>query len=334
MNRYGGFLEDISEKLKIVRGIQEKENIWYARTVYSISGLMGLASLWDAAEDNDNVSIQHFKHRVEKTLYAYCALYPEIKQLFPADLSIVSDEVYNIYVSTGHIYHSPNRIAPVPKSTASSGRVMFVRGLPVEENVYMSGLGTYLFNNILNDSTDVQLMFQLQNQRMDDFLKTVKSKAKWETMDDLQMWNYLRLTPPFKRGYWTDLPDKNIDISVLRSKDKFNSIYCLYRFENDQCFISQLKSWQSEKGKYRQISNAVLYDFGTLPATTYSVDGNIVHLHFKYLPPPSELNLIKLYSWPEEYVGLPHDFNRIMDKQVFFALKSVLEKVGYEFVEE
>lgn len=40
------------------------DNEWMCRVIYSIAGQMGLASLWDYDEDEDTVSIQHFKERI------------------------------------------------------------------------------------------------------------------------------------------------------------------------------------------------------------------------------------------------------------------------------
>ena len=47
-----------------------------------------------------------------------------------------------------------------------------------------------------------------------------------------------------------------------------------------------------------------------------------------------ELNFIKLYSWPTSCIELPHDFNRIFAKDVFYAVKTALEPIGYQFVKE
>ena len=39
---------------------EDKE--WICQTVYSLAGQMALASLWDHNDDNQSVSIQHFKN--------------------------------------------------------------------------------------------------------------------------------------------------------------------------------------------------------------------------------------------------------------------------------
>ena len=50
--------------------------------------------------------------------------------------------------------------------------------------------------------------------------------------------------------------------------------------------------------------------------------------------PPEEMNVIRLYSWPNTYINYPHNFNRVMTTNVFYDIRHVLEMLGYQFVEE
>ena len=74
------------------------DNEWMCRVIYSIAGQMGLASLWDYDEDEDTVSIQHFKERIAEIFAAYEELYPSIKFIFPEKKSDLIDEIYHIYL--------------------------------------------------------------------------------------------------------------------------------------------------------------------------------------------------------------------------------------------
>ena len=82
------------------------DNEWMCRVIYSIAGQMGLASLWDYDEDEDTVSIQHFKERIAEIFAAYEELYPSIKFIFPEKKSDLIDEIYHIYLRSGFFYHS------------------------------------------------------------------------------------------------------------------------------------------------------------------------------------------------------------------------------------
>ena len=77
-----------------------------------------------------------------------------------------------------------------------------------------------------------------------------------------------------------------------------------------------------------------MYNAGVLPPITYLVDGDIVDFKFGYLPPPAELYLWKLYSWPTTVLDLPKDFNRVSTKCIFESIAELMKKQGYAFVEE
>ena len=77
-----------------------------------------------------------------------------------------------------------------------------------------------------------------------------------------------------------------------------------------------------------------MYNAGVLPPITYRVDGDIVNFKFGYLPPPAELYLWKLYSWPTTVLDLPKEFNRVSTKCIFESIAELMKKQGYAFVEE
>ena len=121
---------------------------------------------------------------------------------------------------------------------------------------------------------------------------------------------------------------------MLRIGDIEPKLYYLYQQQNGKILVSQLPYWMVEKHRYRRLAAGCLRSFGTLPATKYHMDGNVVHIQIGYLFPPEELAFVKLYSWQESYYSIPSDFSRIMDKKIFFAIKEILEETGFEFIEE
>ena len=66
----------------------------------------------------------------------------------------------------------------------------------------------------------------------------------------------------------------------------------------------------------------------------YRYDGELVYVTFGYLPPPAELYLWKLYTWPTTVMTLPKDFTRVCNREVFEVLKYVMMQQGYIFTEE
>ena len=73
---------------------------------------------------------------------------------------------------------------------------------------------------------------------------------------------------------------------------------------------------------------------GVLPATRYSVKGEIVHLKLGYYYPLALQNLLLLYSWPvftQNKVSITYE--RIVDTNVFYALKELFMRLGFKFEE-
>lgn len=340
MTKRGGFLEEISRELNIPRGAEEQVESWYARIVYSISGRMALVSLWDIQEDSVPVSITHFKRRIEKTLYAYRILYPEICNILPKVTTEFCDsycnEIYRIYLESGQIYHAPQRIAPPIETAAGYKNIRFIRGAAPSHSIFFSGLGGYTIVPLVDKpeaAETVKQMFQLQEDNLSNYWNSVFEKAKWVPFDIISSCEFVNTKPPFTTGYWSNSLNSNSRVSVMRINTSNSYLYYLLRQDEGQTYASQLAEWQVLGGKSRHITNAFLKSLNILPPTKYHFDGEIVHLQLQYLLPALELNFLRLYSWPESFLGLPHDFNRIMSREVFFSIKSILETIGYQFIE-
>lgn len=334
MNQYNRLLGRIADEFHICQGKKEADECWKARVVYSLLGRMGYASLWDIREDFEPISVVHFKNRIESVLESYLEMYPELCLFFPQSVSELSTEIYNIFLDTGQMYHSSYRLAPAAKSVSEKNGIYFMRGMPLNRKQYISGIGSYSF---LEDEPDViksEDMFQLQKNTLVEQWEYSVSHAKWYPLDAKSGIEYLCIKPPSTYNYWIEKPNILGTVSLARIGLPGNKIYYLYKVESGKLLGSQLPRWMGIDNHYRVLSNACLASVGNLPASTYHVDGNVVQLRIHYLLPPKELNLIKLYSWPESFVDLPDDFFRIFDIQVFFAVKSILEPIGYTFIEE
>lgn len=110
-------------------------------------------------------------------------------------------------------------------------------------------------------------------------------------------------------------------------------IYYLYQYEGSVLRVSQLPGWRTDDYEYRSVATGNLMAQNTLPETVFRMDGNLVTIKIGYLFPPAEMNAIKLYSWPVSYVGLPHDFTRIMNRDVFEEFHLLLSGLGFHFKE-
>ena len=145
---------------------------------------------------------------------------------------------------------------------------------------------------------------------------------------------YLRMEPPFTYSYWVNRPYNNKDISIMRSGMKGAQIYYLYQYDGKDFFVHQLPEWQTADSAYRSLSNACLYVNGVLPPVRYRIDGETIRVRQNYLLPPAELNLIRLYSWPDNFGNVTSPFIRIMNRDVFEMIKAILTLQGYRFEKE
>lgn len=333
MNKYNNLLVRISEEYVIRKGKAEDQNQWKARLIYSFFGRMALASLFDIDEEETS-SIIHMKRRVEALLLNYLEMYPELNKYLPIDPSELSNEIYDIYLHTGVIYHEPNRVLMATKSEVSWEGIIFSRGFGIETPQNLSGLGAYRQTEPITNTGSLTDMFQLETSSLLKIWDYYLKNAEWREYHAEANVEYLRTIPPFSKGYWVDKPDTNGKISLFRSGFKGSKLYYLYRVEAGVVMASQLPQWLVEDYNYRLLANACLFNEGVLPPTTYKYDGELVYINFKYLPPPPELYLWKLYSWPASMVSLPKDFKRICVRKVFNAIKKEMQTKGYSFIEE
>lgn len=111
MNKYNGLLSSVSHQYHILKGIQEAENDWKTRLVYSICGMMAYASLWDDSEEQP-ISIVYLKRKVRNILENYKSIYPELSAYLPDTPDSLEIEIIKQFSMAGMVYHRPNRIAP------------------------------------------------------------------------------------------------------------------------------------------------------------------------------------------------------------------------------
>lgn len=332
MDKYNGFLYDAAKELNIKIGYREDAVTWKARIIYSILGRMALASLWD--REDELISITHFEGRIKELRKAYLKLYPEVGVIFTADSDKLAKEIYNIYLSTGFIYHSPYRIAPVPERVSSGSSIKFIKGANLKRDIFMSGLGTYI-NSYIEDirkTYDIEDIFGLQKENIADYSQRIINGADWSKMNNTDNVEYLREEAPFTGGYWKNEPEKDGRVSLLKV-NYLGSYSCYLYYYDKGLFVSSLSGWMTNEGEYRRIAVGMIKSRGRLPETLYKRDGDIVKIEINYLFPPSELNFIKLYSWPGNSRVIESKFKRVMQKDVFETIKAYLESIGYIFRE-
>ena len=331
MNKYNGLLLAVANKYHIHKGAQETENDWKTRLVYSICGMMAYASLWDNSEE-EPISIVHLKRKVRSMLANYKTMYPELSGNLPYVSEELENEIADQFLSTGVVYHRPNRIAPSMKHEEPFGDILFQRGIALDSISCVSGIGFYSKQYGVNNPDKIKAMFGLEQEKLQSLWRITLSAASWKSnLSFEQNTEYLRLKPPFSQGYWINKPDTTGTVSILRTGMKGSQLYYLYRYSGTTIEVSPLPQWQVESYNYRSLACACLSANGTLPPIDYFEDGALVHIRMNYLLPPRELEFLKLYSWPEICTSLPCNFRRKLSIEVFTAIKTILSDEGYKF---
>ena len=337
MEKFGRLLCNISDELNIRRGTSEGDENFKRRIIYSAISRTTYASLWDKDFDDEScVSVTHVKKKATELLNIYLQLYSEAR----IDIGL-PEELYKIFLTSGLIYHKAYRVTPSIYSEAVQGKILFLRGMPPSEKVFVSGAGFYRCNEKIFPSeeklSDIREMFGLSEKNLETVWQDLIDKSVWHVVEDWQDMEFLRVSPPFNKGYWQDKPERNGKISLARSSGQFEPrSYYSYKFSDGKFLCSQIPQWQTydehfQSSVYRKFSCACLAVLKTLPPTEFKTDGDIVQVKFKYLFPPSELCLMRLYSWPQFFDKFPNDFKRTFDTKIFFALKPLFEQLGYEF---
>lgn len=334
MKNYGGLLDIIAKDCNITKGFKEADEIWKQRIIYSAIGRLALASVYDLQEDDasapQSVSIKHMKNRIKDVCEMYSYLYPEILSEWNADN--LSDEMYELYTNAGYFYHVNYRVVPAMDVCATCFYIKYMRGSCFATGIKMSGLGMYMDSSEAGDVNEIKGMFGLEETTLDVLWKKVISGRAWRIGRENDV-EYMRVRPPFTKGYWEKrIPIKD-GISILRTCNDGRNLYYLYKLEDGNVYVRQLPDWMVVQKRYRVFMNACLKQYSTLPKINYVDYGDVVYVNFQYLLPYRELHFCKLFSWPQFFRGdkIQDDFNRIFSKNVFKSLKSILMKQGYSF---
>ncbi len=333
-------LNQILKQYHLKQGANESNSSYKVRIVYTVCGMMAYTSLLDEPRDeNPTISIDNLKGRIKAILDAYSFLYPEVQEVF-AELEEgdLEDYITNLFRDTGVVYHSPYRISmSVPHQALYQG-IQFERGIAPENISLVSGLGFYSkpLTKIDDPSARSALMdmFNIDTQTLDQSLDAIVENASWIKCDIAnQALEYLNPYHEKFHKYWIKETVQTPTIWLARRVKDGGAEYYLYKFSNDELEMSLLAPWMVESGYPTTISCALLKRFNHLPPIKYYVDGDLVHIALGYLLPKPELNLLMLYSWPDDMKRLRSPFRRSLNKDIFMALHDFLSHEGFSFTE-
>lgn len=334
MNKYNCLLSRIASDLNIRKGDTEIEENYKSRLIYSAVSRIGYSSLWDKLEEDVPVTIEHFKRRIEMTLNSYLKMYSEVESLYPERFDEISDYIYNTFLATGNVYHSPKRISPPANRQAFINGIEFHRGTSLSEKVSISGIGTFARKNSGNNTHTVSEMFGLMTHPIIDYWNHYSEQAEFTVLKTDNRFEFLNTKPSLRHSYWIEKPDIDTGISLMRTSAPGTKIYYFYMYNNNEVEASQIPYWLTENMNYLYLSNGLLSSKKVLPDIKYQIDGDISYLQIGYLLPPAEQNMIMLYSWPKTFLNVKSNFSRVIDTDVLQAIIGLLNQTGFSFKEE
>ena len=334
MNNYSGLTDKIAKELHISRYTGEKEGEWISRILYSATGRVALGSLWDKAEDDEEISVVRLKKKIEKTWDAYLDIYPEFASEYREETEHMVEEIYSLYEREGYFYHSPHKVAPCIKKEICFGAVTYMRGYTFDSNIYISGLGEFGKKTDKDEGYDgLARMFRIDHDSLEEYYFSSIESVKWKVLNEREKTEYLRTQPPFLRGYWKNEPDIDGSISLLRFGGAGNYIYYLYRYSDGVLMGEELPEWKTAGYKYRKLANSILNVREVLPPIEIKEKDKCVIVKFNYLPSRDLHDFLKLYSWPRSIYKVPCDFERVFSSDIWESIKLFVNELGYK-VEE
>lgn len=323
-------IESISEDLHIKRGKDESVADWIARVVYSAIAKNAYCSLWD--QQDEDTSITHFKKRCNEQLLSYTRIYPELKKVISS--SEVAKEyvnyIYDLYLKTGFLLHKKNYVTNSKRKVITIDNCSLVRSPEPGEDLFMSGLGYYALSKSMEHQENIRDVFNLSKLSLLEYLDKLYQRQTFKLLESHSDIDYLRLEPPFSKGYWKKQKDIN-RLSLLRIGKPGTYIYYLYKATDNEILASQLPEWIVVDGNYRMISWGLLNKYQQATDIEYIVSGDLVHVHLNYLLPINEQLFFELFSWPRNITTMS-GFNRTMDINVFRIMKAEFEKIGFRFL--
>lgn len=111
------------------------------------------------------------------------AEYPDLRSEMAASAEEYADEIYNILLAGGCIYHTPNRILPSFEKRISLKNIELQRGAAIGEKIFVSGIGTYLIKSGRQSIEDVFDMFQIPMINLAEYGNKLVRNAKWRAFE-------------------------------------------------------------------------------------------------------------------------------------------------------
>ncbi|MDD6549081.1 hypothetical protein [Blautia massiliensis (ex Durand et al. 2017)] len=329
-------VNQMADDMQIEPNSGEKPQAYARRVIYSALGEYALTAFLDCPIENGIIPVQHITGRMTK-FYENLKSVDENLWGLPKDGTVLFKRIQSIYEENGFFYiNSIYRKAAPLKSAQISEEMCLIREIGTHMGLYHSGIGFYKHRRATKLPCALENLFHLPKESPLDVWKQVCNKAVWQESQLQNFTEYLCDRPYQGKKYWKSSPTNN-GISILRTGEKGKQLYYLYRMTENGMLISRLPEMYGDNGGYRRLATGLYMEKGTYLSHDVVIQDKTIILHQNYLLPTDELRLLKLYSWPIDYV-VPKDqkmvdFNLEIEKSLYRSLTPFFEGLGYRFNE-
>lgn len=312
---------------------------------YSATARNALASLWNTDEENEDgpgITVEGFRCRIRELFTAYEKLCGGFG-LTEEQREFILSGLYDTLEFTGQFYWRPRRLAPAVRKEASCEGISFLRGFLPNENVRMSGAGTYIpaAGRAPGSLDAVASMFRISLEPLADRLTALAQGLSWRPglptgAEFLSNGNWKpgasetrmteRLEPPsagFLRLARIGLPGERQFFLCRQAEDK--------GFEQAQvpAFLTRPGKRPNayEKHKSAFLSDAVLKTSGQLPPIRVTRTDFYAEIYCRQFLPADLEAFFELFSWPS--LGSSPIHHRVMSLEVYPVFKAMAERIGF-----
>jgi len=321
-------VHSISNGLGIYRGDDELRDDYLFRLIYSTIGRMAYCTLFDRLDGKEEISLKYFSHRIGEYIKSYNLLFPDVHLKYMQSMEI-ENTIRELYEENGLLYHRSLYVRPSHLNTCTFGNISFCRGVSPTKKIMISGLGMYKYEDSIQGGgiKDICNFFQVDEPITNPFWIHILEGLSFHSESDVLSGDVEFLNiDNLNNGYWGS---KIVgDETICRTLDK--NIYCICRRSTNGWDIAELPI--NVYDPYLLI-NMFLNNIGKLPLSRFKVLGSMVELHIGFLYPQRLRSFIKLYSWPLGDVK-SSTFNRVIQADIFWIIKSIGEYLGYDYVQE
>lgn len=309
-------LRDISADLKINQYLNEPDNLYFSRLIYSAMGSWILYNVQDKNNiENESIcgaSKNYITRRCSEVLESFFEIFPQVQEWFLVDnivdCSSVIKYIKDIYEFSGFLVSAGTDTSltlPECRSVILEDNLALVRGSANASK--MIGIGTYKTPTKQKDDLEVLFkMFLIPNKNAEEFVRDYIKRAKWslsyKVMDGTQFFDFTA-----RKSFSQSWKDTYIHEGITIYKSNFVD-YGLVKSVNEKLHSSQFLQYIIETKEVRR------FMYGLKGMNKYNSTAKIFRfkdvatLRLYSALPMKERVLFRMLTWPQKSIKDENNF--------------------------